>query len=229
MAGDHSLALQFRFAGPVLLQRILLLPFFTSRAIVYSNHLFAAHQLIAVYAGWLCLFAGILLLFRLSWPGVRLSWPGGRAAAFLIAAAVLSSSVNWLGCPVCSDPGLFSLNPVTASRYFYTADALIALAVSFMFVLATDRRRSVTMGSLLFVLLVSGAIQYPRGIGWLDNSRADWGPQVKAWEHDATTPIYIPPSYWSEVLRLPHQHVDAHLPVAIYDTVRRSQPARTSQ
>jgi hypothetical protein len=210
---NHGLALQFRFAGPVLLQRILLLPLFTNRAIFYTNHLFATHPLVAIWGGWLCLFAGILLLFRLSRPY-------GTAPRFLIAAAVLSSSVNWLGCPVCSDPGLFSLNPVTASRYFYPADALIALAASFMFVLSPDRRRRIMTGSLLFLVLCSGVLQYPHGIGWLNNSRAEWRPQVQAWKRDASTPIYISPSFWPGVLQLPHEHADAPLPVAIYDTAR---------
>jgi hypothetical protein len=115
---------------------------------------------------------------------------------------------------------LFSLNPVTASRYFYPADALIALAASFMFVLSPDRRRRIMTGSLLFLVLLSGALQYPRGMGWLNNSRAEWRPQVQAWKRDASTPIYIPPSYWTGVLQLPHEHVDAPLPVAIYDTAR---------
>lgn len=211
--GDqHGFDSHFQYAGPVLLQRVLLLPFFTSRIVIYSNHLFAAHPGIFIPLAWLLLILGFLSLMSL--PRRR-----AKVAVYLLAAAALSAVVNWVGCANCGS-SLFTVSPILASRYFYTADALICLSVSFMFLQSTDGLNRYLTGGLLGLVLVSGVIQYPRGIGRLGSARAEWGPQVAAWQKDATIPIYIPPSYWDIALCLPHEHTNYRLPVWIYDSTR---------
>jgi hypothetical protein len=209
--GDkHGFDSHFQYAGPILLQRALLLPFFTSRIVLYSNHLFAAHPSIFVPLAWLLLILGFLSL-------MSLPRQGAKVAVYLLAAAALSAIVNWVGCADCGGL-LFTVTPVFASRYFYTADALICLSVSFMFLQSTDGLNRYLTGGLLGLVLFSGGIQYFRQIGRFDRARADWRPQVAAWQKDATIPIYIRPGYWPMALRLPHEHTNYRLPVWIYDS-----------
>jgi hypothetical protein len=215
--GDkHGFDSHFRYAGPILLQRALLLPFFTGRIVLYSNHLFAAHPSIFIPLAWLLLILGFLSL-------MSLPRQGAKVPVYLLAAAALSAAVNWVGCADCGGSGLFTVSPIAASRYFYTADALICLSVSFMFLQSTDGLNRYLTGGLLGLVLLSGGIQYPREIGQLGNARAEWGPQVAAWQKDATTPINIPPSYWDIALFLPHEHTNYQLPVWIYDSTRQKE------
>lgn len=217
--GDkHGFDLHFRYLGPILLQRLLLLPFFTGRTVLYSNHLFAAHPSIFIPLAWLLL---ILSFFSL----VSLARQRGRVAVYLLVAAALSATVNWVGCADCGGSKLFIASPIAASRYFYTADALICLSISFMFLQSTAGLDRYLTGSLLGLILLSGGIQYIREVGQLSSGRPEWGPQVAAWQKDATTPIYIPPSYWDIALLLPHEHTNYRLPVWIYDSTRLKERA----
>ncbi len=205
---------QVKYLGPILFERIIVLPLLTGRGVIFANRAILNHSAVIVPLAWLTLILSFILLFRLSKTATK-------ATVWLTLAAMVTGILNWAGCD-CG-PNMFRLSPIAESRYFFTADVLVTLAICFVFTSSSSAPVRRFTGLLIATLLLSGGLQYVRGNKSL-NDYASWQPQIDAWQKNPATPIAIAPRSWDQSLQLPRDRGNDDLPASIYDSNRRALP-----
>ena len=205
----HSSA-RVLYMGPVLLQRVFLLPFSTNRGVTASNRFFALHasQSLLV-AAWLLLGVFVAGLTRLVSRGSML-------IVALMIAALVSASMNWFGCSQCDDR-LWARSALLGTRYFFVANTLLSLSLAYCAFLSDTALVRRTSSALLALALFSGGVQFWRSRSFLIDYQP-WRPQVKAWKQNPQLPLREAPAFWEETVMLPAAHANRHLPAGVYDS-----------